>query len=181
MGDWSAANLYGVTPDIMVIGKSMGSGFPINAVAISDDIKGVDWDWIDAHTFANNQVAQMVALKQIEIIERDGILENVKTVGKYFRDNLIEIKKNYPAIGDIRAIGFHIGVEFVKDLETREPDPEICFKVRSEGVKNGILFGHGGTGIGKNVLKIKPPLITTQNQADEILEKLELSLKNVCD
>jgi acetylornithine/succinyldiaminopimelate/putrescine aminotransferase len=54
IGDWSAANYYGVTPDIMVLGKSMGAGYPINAVVISDDIQGVKMDGIDLHTFGNN-------------------------------------------------------------------------------------------------------------------------------
>jgi len=65
IGEWSAANYYGITPDIMVLGKSMGSGYPINAVVISDDIKGVEMNGIDLHTFGNNQVSQVAALKQI--------------------------------------------------------------------------------------------------------------------
>ena len=161
MGTWSASEYYGITPDIMVLGKSMGSGFPINAVAISDEIKGVTLDWIDAHTFANNQISQVAALAQIEIITRDNILENVRTVGNYLKENLLDIQKDYENIGDIRAIGFHIGVEFVKDRQSRKPDGESVAKIRKTGLENGIIFGHGGTGEFKNVLKIKPPLITT--------------------
>jgi 4-aminobutyrate aminotransferase len=181
MGTWSASEYYGVTPDIMVLGKSMGSGFPINAVAISDDIEGVTLDWIDAHTFANNQVSQVAALAQIEIIARDNILENVKTVGSYLKENLLKIQKDYEQIGDVRAIGFHIGVEFVKDRHSRKPDGETVMKIRKAGLENGIIFGLGGTGEFKNVLKIKPPLITTKLQADDILEKFELCVKEAID
>jgi len=179
LGDWSASNYYGVTPDIMVLGKSMGSGYPINAIVISDDIEGVKMDGIDLHTFGNNQVSQVAALKQIEIIERDNILDNVRSVGGYLKDELVNLQKDWPQMGDVRAIGFHIGIEFVTDPETRGPDYEGCTKMRETGFSNGIIFGVGGTGEGKAVLKIKPPLITTKNQADEILEKYTKTLKDV--
>jgi len=179
LGDWSASNYYGVTPDIMVCGKSMGAGFPINCIVISDDLEGVKMDFIDAHTFGNNQVSQVAALKQIEIIKRDNILENVRTVGEYLKDKLIELQKSCPQIGEVRALGFHIGLEIVKDYRTRVPDYQGCSLIRDKGLKNGIIFGLGGSGKGKNVLKIKPPLITTIKQADEILEKLEITLMQV--
>lgn len=179
MGEWSAANYYEIVPDIMVCGKSMGAGFPINCIIISDDIEGVKMDAIDLHTFGNNQVAQVAALKQIEIIERDEVFNNVKQVGGYIRENLISFQKEWPQIGEIRAIGFHIGIDLVKDPDTREPDFDGCTKVRDTGIKNGIIFGVGGSGKGKNVIKIKPPLITTMTQADEILEKFAKTLQMV--
>lgn len=179
IGEWSAANYYGITPDIMVLGKSMGSGYPINAVVISDDIKGVEMNGIDLHTFGNNQVSQVAALKQIEIIERDKILNNVKDVGGYLKEELTVLQKEYPQIGEIRALGFHIGLDMVKDPETRKPDYNGCTALRKIGFKNGIIFGVGGSGKGKNVLKIKPPLITTKQQADDILERFTATLKEV--
>ena len=179
IGAWSAAGYYGVTPDIMVMGKSMGAGFPINAIAISDDIEGVAMDGIDLHTFGNNQVSQVAALKQIEIIERDNVLENVNKVGVYLKEELLNMKKEWPQIGDVRALGFHIGIEFVKDPESREADYAGCTGMRKTGFNNGIIFGVGGTGEGKAVLKIKPPLFTTTEQASEILEKFEKNLKMV--
>lgn len=179
IGDWSAANHYGVTPDIMVLGKSMGAGYPINAVVISDDIQGVAMDGIDLHTFGNNQVSQIAALKQIEIIERDNILSNVRKVGGYIRDSLLNLQRKWPQMGDIRALGFHIGIEFVKDRKTREADYKGCSAMRKTGFDNHIIFGVGGSGRGKAVLKIKPPLITTKEQADDILERFEATLKQV--
>lgn len=179
IGDWSAANHYGITPDIMVLGKSMGAGYPINAIVISDDIKGVAMNGIDLHTFGNNQVSQVAALKQIEVIERDNILSNVKEVGGYIRDSLVSIQKNWPQMGEIRGLGFHIGIDLVKDRDTREPDYSGCSAMRNKGFDNGIIFGLGGSGKGKNVLKIKPPLITTKDQADDILERYETTLKQV--
>jgi 4-aminobutyrate aminotransferase-like enzyme len=179
MGTWSAAEYYGVTPDIMVLGKSMGAGYPINAVVISDDIEGVKMDGIDLHTFGNNQISQVASLKMIEIIERDNILQNVREVGGYIRDGLLEMQKKSDHIGEVRAAGFHIGIELVKDRATREPDYKGCTAVRDGGFKNNIIFGVGGTGEGKCVLKIKPPLITTKKQGAEILEKLKKTMEDV--
>ncbi|MHB1276606.1 MAG: aminotransferase class III-fold pyridoxal phosphate-dependent enzyme, partial [Candidatus Humimicrobiaceae bacterium] len=82
-------------------------------------------------------------------------------------------------MGDVRAIGFHIGIELIKDLKTKEPDFKGCAEMRKTGFKNGIIFGDGGVNSGKNVLKIKPPLITTRNEADMILEKYYKTLKEV--
>jgi 4-aminobutyrate aminotransferase-like enzyme len=82
-------------------------------------------------------------------------------------------------MGDIRAIGFHIGIELIKDPKTKEPDFNGCSEMRRIGFKNGIIFGDGGVCGGKNVLKIKPPLITTKAEADMILEKYYKTLKEV--
>ena len=136
-------------------------------------------DFIDAHTFGNNQVSQVASLKMIEIIEQDDILENVRKVSAYLEENLNNLKKQFPQIGDVRVLGFHIGIDLVKDPETREPDFSGCSEMREKGFENGIIFGVGGSGLGKNVLKIKPPLITTKEQADEIIEKFELTLRQV--
>jgi 4-aminobutyrate aminotransferase-like enzyme len=134
---------------------------------------------IDLHTFGNNQVSQVAALKQIEIIEKDNILENVKDVGGYIRDSLLSMQEDRPEMGEIRALGFHIAIDLVKDHKTREPDYTGCSAMREKGFDNGIIFGVGGSGKGKNVLKIKPPLITTRKQADDILERYETTLKQV--
>ncbi len=179
LGTWSAAEYFGVTPDIMVLGKSMGAGYPINAVVISDDIEGVKMDGIDLHTFGNNQISQVASLKMIEIMERDKILQNVRDVGGYIRDGLLKMQQKSDHIGDVRAAGFHIGIELVKDRATREPDYKGCTAVRDGGFKNNIIFGVGGTGEGKCVLKIKPPLITTKEQGSEILSKFSKTMKDI--
>jgi len=179
MGTWSAAGYYGVTPDIMTVSKCIAAGFPLSAVVVSEDIEGMKMNGIDLHTYGNNQLSQVVALKQMEIIKRDKILENVNKVGSHLREELLKIQKEYPQMGDVRAIGFHIGIELVKDSKTKEPDCEGCNAMRKVGLKNGIIFGDGGVNSGKNVLKIKPPLITTMHESDIILEKYYKTLKEV--
>ncbi|MHB1335372.1 MAG: class-III pyridoxal-phosphate-dependent aminotransferase [Candidatus Humimicrobiaceae bacterium] len=179
MGTWSAAEYYGITPDIMTVSKCIAAGFPLSAVIVSEEIEGMKMNGIDLHTYGNNQLSQVVALKQIEIIKRDKVLDNVTNVGNYLKEELLKIKKEFPQMGDVRAIGFHIGIELIKDLKTKEPDFKGCAEMRKTGFKNGIIFGDGGVNSGKNVLKIKPPLITTRNEADMILEKYYKTLKEV--
>ena len=127
----------------------------------------------------NNQLSQVVALKQMEIIKRDNILDNVKKVGIHLKEELEKMQKEYPVMGDVRALGFHIGIEFVKDPVTKEPDFEGCAKMRTVGYKNGMIFGDGGVAGGKNVLKIKPPLITTMAESDTILERYYKTIQDV--
>jgi 4-aminobutyrate aminotransferase-like enzyme len=134
---------------------------------------------MDLHTYGNNQLSQVVALKQMEIIKRDNILDNVKKVGSHLKEELEKMQKEYPVMGDVRALGFHIGIEFVKDSVTKEPDFEGCAKMRTVGYKNGMIFGDGGVAGGKNVLKIKPPLITTMAESDTILERYYKTMQQV--
>jgi 4-aminobutyrate aminotransferase-like enzyme len=179
MGAWSASNYYGVTPDIMTVSKSIAAGFPLSAVIVSDDLEGMKMNGMDLHTYGNNQLSQVVALKTMEVLERDKIFENVNKVGGYMAGELTKMQKDYPCMGDIRALGLHIGIEMVKDPQTKEQDFEGCSKMRSAGFKNGIIYGDGGIARGKNVLKIKPPLITTMDEAEIILEKHKKCLKEV--
>ena len=179
MGTWSASEYYGVTPDIMTVSKCIAAGLPLSAVVVSDDIEGMKMNGMDLHTYGNNQLSQVVALKQMEIIKRDNILDNVKKVGSHLKEELEKMQKEYPVMGDVRALGFHIGIEFVKDPATKEPDFEGCTKMRTIGYKNGIIFGDGGVAGGKNVLKIKPPLITTMAESDTILERYYKTIQDV--
>jgi 4-aminobutyrate aminotransferase-like enzyme len=177
IGEWFAADYFEVTPDIIVLGKGLGGGLPIAAIIIRDTLEGFSMKAEDLHTFANNSLAQVTAIKQIEIIQRDGILENTRRLGAYLADGLRELQRDFPEMGDIRAAGLHIGIEFVHDPKTKEPAVEECVRIRDEGMKLGALFGLGG--VRKNVLKVKPPLIITQPEADEVLNILGRAMHNV--
>ena len=177
IGDWFAAGAFGVSPDIIVMGKGLGAGLPIAAIIIDDKLEGFGPKTEDLHTFANNSLAQVAAAKQIEIIRRDGVLDNARRVGAYLADGLRRLQADYPEMGDIRALGLHIGIEFVRDPETKEPAEAECIRIREEGLNQGAIFGLGG--VRKNVLKVKPPLILTQDEADEILGIIETAMRRV--
>ena len=177
IGEWFAATHYDVTPDILVLAKGLGGGFPIGAIIVHDKLEGFGFDVEELHTFANNSVSQIAAIKLIEIIERDGLLENTRRVGGYLADRLRGLQVSFPEMGDIRQLGLHIGVEYVQDPETKEPAVDKAVQLRKEGMKLGALFGLGGAH--RNVLKIKPPLITTEAEADEVLDILERAMQKV--
>lgn len=178
IGEFFAAYYYDVEPDIIVLGKALGAGFPIAAIIIHDKLKGFEMNAEELHTFANNSVSQIAALKQIEIIERDNILENTRRIGKYISDNLHIMQADFPEIGDIRQIGLHIGVELIENPDSKEPlNDEKAKMFRSVAMEKGVILGTGG--FRKHVIKIKPPLITTINEADEIINIFKDSLKAV--
>ncbi|TFG60987.1 MAG: aminotransferase class III-fold pyridoxal phosphate-dependent enzyme [Spirochaetales bacterium] len=175
IGTWFASGYYGVEPDIICLGKGLGGGFPIAATMISDDLEGFSPDTEELHTFANNTVSQVAALKQIEMLEQ-GILDNCNTMGNYLGGELTKMRKDFPRMGDVRQAGLHIGVELVRDPVTREADAELLQAVRNYAMENGVIFGVGG--MLKNVLKVKPPFIITKEECDIILEVLRRALKH---
>jgi 4-aminobutyrate aminotransferase-like enzyme len=178
IGRFFAAEHYEVEPDIIVLGKALGAGFPLAAIIIHDRLKGFEMHGEELHTFANNSVSQVAALKQIEIIERDNLLEHTRKMGDYLGAGLRELQKRYEEIGDVRQVGLHIGVEMVEDRETKRPlSPEKSAQLREAGLDNGIILGTGG--FRKHLLKIKPPLIIQQHEADEVLNRFEAALKQV--
>jgi len=173
IGSFFSYGYYGVEPDIIALGKGLGAGFPIGAILISDKLEGFSADSEELHTFANNSVSQVASLKLIDILE-NRVLENCKQMGNYLGKGLREIQKEFAQIGDVRQAGLHIGVELVKDPVTKEPAADLLSSVRKAGFSNGIIFGVGGTA--KNVLKIKPPLTITREEADVVLERFRKSL-----
>jgi 4-aminobutyrate aminotransferase-like enzyme len=174
IGTFFAHGYFGVAPDIIALGKGLGAGYPIGATIIADRLEGFSPDSEELHTFANNSVSQVASLKLIDMLE-NGVLENCGKMGGHLREGLESVRKDHPEIGEVRQAGLHIGVELVKDPESREPDPGLLHRTRAAGFENGIIFGVGGAA--RNVLKIKPPLVITRGEADEVLERFRRSLQ----
>ena len=176
IGEMFAASYFGVVPDIIVLGKALGAGMPLAGIIISDKLEGFSPDAEELHTFANPTVSMVTAAKQIAMLEA-GVLENCRNMGKYLGDAIKAMQSTYPEIGDVRQVGLHLGVEFVKDPETKEEIPDETIAIRKHGFANGIIFGLGG--VRQNVLKVKPPLIVKKEECDQILERFEKSVKAV--
>lgn len=177
IGDWYAASYYDVEPDIIVLGKGLGAGMPIAAIIIHDRLKGFEMAGEELHTFANNSVSQITALKQIEIVERDNLLENTNVMGRYIADKLNELKKTYPQIGDVRQVGLHVGAEMIDPETGAEMDNELSGKIRTTAMENGLILGTGG--YKKNLLKFKPALIVNRAESDEIISIFADTLKTI--
>ena len=168
IGEHFAANKYGVTPDMICIGKALGAGLPIAAVIVRDGLEGFGPLGEEIHTFSNNSIAQVAALKQLDIIERDNVLENVNTVGAHIAQRLRDMQQKFTQIGDVRQVGLHVGIEFVVDPVTKQPDLEFAQTVKAIALQMGLILGDAGYRM--NVLKIKPPLIMSIAEADEALD-----------
>lgn len=178
IGEFFAAGYYDVEPDIIVFGKGLGAGLPIAAIIIHDRLEGFSMRAEELHTFANNSVSQVAALKLIDIIERDNLLENTRTMGKYISDSLSELSKDFHEIGDIRQAGLHIGVEIVEDpVSKKEIDEEKAKQIKATAMHKGLILGTGG--FRKHIFKIKPALIVNKSEADEILDIFSETLKEV--
>jgi 4-aminobutyrate aminotransferase-like enzyme len=176
-GRMFAAELVGVTPDIMVLSKSMGGGFPIAAVVADDRLKMFEPTGEDVYTFGSNPIAQAAALKVIEILERDRIPERVARMGAIFTRGLLDLQVKYPQIGDIRGPGLFIGVEMVKDPETKEPAPTEAKRIVEEAWNRGVILAVASAL--PNVIKIKPPLIIEEAEVAFVLDVLADCLKVV--
>lgn len=176
IGKMFAADYFGVTPDIIIMGKGLGAGLPLACIIISDKLQGFSPDTEELHTFANPTLSMVTAAKQLALFE-SGVLENCRKMGQYLGDNLKRMMNEFPEIGEVRQAGLHIGIEFIKDPVSKEPAVEETIAIRDAGFKHGIMLGLGGAR--KNVLKIKPPLIITKEECDEVLDKFKASVNDI--
>lgn len=176
IGDFFAANYFGVKPDIIVLGKALGAGQALAAIIIDDKLEGFQPDSEELHTFAHPTLSMVTAAKQLQLME-EGVLANCREQGAYLAQNLRAMMKEFPEIGDVRQVGLHIGVEFVDDPAKKNPTEDKAAAIRKRGFVNGLCLGMGG--VRKNVIKIKPPLIINRAECDEVLDKFARSVREV--
>ncbi len=162
----------GIEPDMVVMGKPMGNGFPVAAlVASADVLAAVPEETELFSTFGGNPVACAAALAVLAVIEDEGLTQHAAEVGGYVRDGLLALQRRHPVIGDVRGEGLLLGAELVGDAETRVPAAGLAGQVTEAMRDRGILLGT--TGPAGNVLKIRPPLVFRRDQADLLLEALD--------
>lgn len=167
-----AAEYYGVTPDILVFGKGVGGGFPLAGVLASAALAGFQ-PGDEALTFGEFPVSLAAGLAALEVLERDGLLQACADMGRYAYDALQAMKPRHPLIGDIRGPGLLLGVELVRDQQTKEPATSETLEVYRRAMDLGVIFGttrYAGLG---NVLKVKPPFTITRSQMDHVLDVLD--------
>ncbi|MGI8883340.1 MAG: aminotransferase class III-fold pyridoxal phosphate-dependent enzyme, partial [Pyrinomonadaceae bacterium] len=159
-----------VTPDIMCLAKGIGSGLPIGACVAKAEI--MDWHkGAHASTFGGNPVCIASALKTIELLE-NGLVENAETVGAYLQAGLNNLKDKYDCIGDVRGLGMMLGVEFIEDVNSNKPAPELRDKIEMACFNRGLII----LGCGTSTIRWSPPLILTQENADVALEIFDAAI-----
>jgi 4-aminobutyrate aminotransferase-like enzyme len=169
-GQMFASDTFGVSPHMMTFGKGLGgSGMPIAGLFTEERLAGLEGHHINS-TFGGNVLAASVAVKTLEIISRPGFLENVRAVGAHILDRLRELAGRVPFVGDVRGAGLMLGMEIVDPKN--EPDPARTNHLATLGMEYGLLLRTSLYGYG-NVLKVRPPLIMTMEEADEMCDRLE--------
>lgn len=162
-----------VVPDILVIGKGLGGGILPIAAAVCQPELDLTQDYAYGHyTHEKNPVTTRAALTTIQIIEEEGLVENAATTGEYALNRLFEMGEKHPLIGDVRGRGFLLGVELVKDRDSREPANEAADMVLYRSLAKGLSFK---ISMG-NVLTLTPSLITTCEDIDFALKVIDESL-----
>jgi len=178
-GNWFGSDTYGITPDIMTMAKGLTSGYqPLSAVALGGDISETiangDEEMVHGFTYSGHPVACAVALKNIEIMERDGLVgEPMKPIYEYFEAQLNTLN-DHPLVGSVRTVGLLGAIELVKYKETNEAfdaDDNVGFRCREHCFNNGLVMRSVG-----DTMILCPPLIITIEQIDELLEKANLAL-----
>jgi 4-aminobutyrate aminotransferase-like enzyme len=173
-GEWLALNHWGVTPDIVTFGKSFGNGFPVTAMVVKEE-NGEALEKISASSsYGGNPMACAAALASIEVIESEGILENVREVGKYFMKRMNKMKENHPIIGDVKGKGFLLGIELVKDKNTKEPFDEAGKLVYQKAFRKGLAWIPAG-----HILRMSPPLIMDEHYAAMGMDIIEEAISEV--
>jgi 4-aminobutyrate aminotransferase-like enzyme len=169
-GGWWGYDVTGFAPDIVVTGKPMGNGLPLAATAASRPlVDGFRARTRYFNTFASSPLQAAVGMAVLDVIERDGLLANVAAVGGALKHALIERKPRWNAIGDVRGHGLFIGLEMVGD--DKAPDATLAADICNRLKERGYLTAPAG--YFRNVVKIRPPLVFSQGDAESFLEAFD--------
>ncbi|WP_456279431.1 aminotransferase [Bacillus sp. AK128] len=173
---------YGVKPDIITMAKGITSGYlPLSATAVKKDIyetfKGSDeYDYFrHINTFGGNPAACALALKNIEIMETEGLFDRSKKLGDNLKHTLITLLSDHPFVGDIRGRGLLIGIELVKDKVTKEPlEVDLINEIITGCKKKGLIIGKNGATVAgfNNVLALAPPLTILEQDLELLIRTL---------
>ena len=165
---WAFA-AYGITPDVVTLGKPMGNGYPVAATITRAEI--FDSFPRSAHvfsTFGGNPVAARAALAVLDVIEDERLIDNAARVGTQLLGSLDALRDRRPSIAEVRGRGLLVGVDLTTAGPEPAPDPRLAERVVDAMRENGVLIGR--TGRDANVLKIRPPLVFAGDHVDLVVD-----------
>lgn len=170
-GRMFASEHFGVSPDIVTLAKGIASGMPLAATVARTEI--MNWPpGAHASTFGGNPVSIAAALTTLELIE-DELMANAARIGDHMMSRMREWPRRFRFVGDVRGLGLMIGVEMVRDQQTKERAPDLRDRLEMMAFERGLLI----LGCGPNGIRLCPPLIITQDQADFAMDTLEDCLR----
>ena len=163
----------GIKPDIVTMAKGIGNGFPMGAVVtrkeVTDKIKQVYFN-----TFGGGYLQCRAGMTVLDVIRKEKLPENCEKVGTYLLNELSRLAKTHKLIGNVRGKGLMIGIELVKNQETKEPAKEETAKLMELAKDRGVLLGKGG--VYGNVIRFQPPFCFSMEDAKYTVEVLDDSL-----
>lgn len=179
-GSWFAAQTFGIEPDTITTAKALTSGYqPLSALLVGDRIASTiiekGGEFYHGYTYSGHPVACAVGLRNLEIIEREGLVERVKNdTGPYFAQALEERIADHELVGEVRSIGLMGAIEIVKDKATKqrfEPAGSAAVVVRDHAIANGLMLRATG-----DTMIMSPPLIWTRDTIDMACERIRKAL-----
>jgi alanine-glyoxylate transaminase/(R)-3-amino-2-methylpropionate-pyruvate transaminase len=167
---WGFEN-WGVTPDLVTMAKGIGNGAPLGACVTRPEIAAVMKNRLHFNTFGGNPISMTQGLATLEVIDSDRIQQNALRVGTHLKNRLLELQDRQALIGEVRGMGLMLGVELVRDRQTKEPANTEAVEVLELCKERGLLIGKGG--LFGNTLRIKPPMCLTKDDADFLADCLD--------
>ncbi len=169
VADWGF-QAYHVEPDVIVFAKGLANGIPIGGLLATDELAGAIRS-LSLSTFGGNPIATTAALANLNYITTHHLRANALRVGSYLMERLYGLMEQHHVIGDVRGMGLMIAIELVRDRATKEPAPDVLLRVQNEAKSRGLIIGRGG--LHANVIRICPPLIVTERDADDATRILD--------
>jgi len=174
-GRWFAVEHWNVEPDILILAKAIASGMPLSALVARREIME-SWE-APAHLFTTqaNPVCCAAAIATIEVIREERLWERAARLGNHAMKRFREMMDEHPLIGDVRGKGLMIGVDLVRDRETREPAVKEALKVDWRCWELGLVLIH----FGRSVLRVAPPLTISEEELDQGIDIIEEAIRDV--
>lgn len=183
LGTWFGAELVGTTPDIMSFAKGVTSGyFPVGGTIATSKVAdvfsgGPEKTWSHMYTYSGHPGGAAAALKNLEIIERENLVENARVRGEQLQERLQQMKSKHQMVGDVRGVGLIQGIEFVADRETKrhfDPSLRVNARLTAKLIERGVWIR-----VPAYIIPIAPPLTITVDQLDELCDAIDESLTEV--
>lgn len=167
----------GVVPDIVVMAKGIGNGFPLGAVVARKAIGDVMASKFMFHTYGANPTSCAAGRAVLQVIREENTQENARTVGGALLARLKDLQQRHKAIGDVRGRGLMLAIEMVKDRRTKEPDPDITAAVFENCRERGLILSKSGPH--RSVLRMVPPMCLTLADVEQVAEELDRAFTEV--
>ncbi len=173
-GKMFAIEHYGIEPDLMTVAKSIAGGLPLSGVIGKAEIMDAPPDSAIGGTYVGNPVAQAAAIAVLDVFEEENLVERAQQIGERIRERMVAWQERIEQIGDVRGLGAMLAIEFVRDRDSKEPNPELATAVVEAAAERGLLLLKSG--IYSNCIRVLCPLVLTDAELDEALEVWEDAL-----